>query len=139
MNYYAKGQRNDTTVIARIIDFDKVCYDNPINRYGREYYWGIKHFKIEVFDSESHLVLDTMVVSFLYNSFLNQKDCSSNFNLILNRVYIFELSEFTPAKAALTNLQGRIDSTGEFFPTSNDMIYKYNSIYNINYASIFIR
>lgn len=128
---------SDTTIVARIIEFDSIFENSNYHRAGVKFYYGIHHLKVVSMDiSNSNKIVDTLILAYVYNKQNEYQLYKRNFDLKVDRSYIFDIHLFKPCQSDFPRLQGICSDDGIFFyPESNKMISKYSTINRIIFAT----
>jgi len=129
----------DSVIVGKVISTDPISFSNPSTRYGPAYYYGVHHCKIVKKDLINPHKLDTIIIAMVYNMATEMNLYKRNFNIKVQKTYIFHLMNFTPNKSDFIRLNGSfLDDMGLFAPYSNKLINKYHSIDRIIYFVPFI-
>ena len=129
---------SDTVLVGKIIALDSIRTASNITYGGFIYYYGVFHIKIELVNFiDSVKKPDTLILAYVYSKFKEDKQYKTAFDFKVNRPFIFYLHDFNPCKSDFPKIEGHCVSDSAFFPDSNTLIKKYNTIKRVIWACEF--
>lgn len=129
---------SDTTIVGKLLETDSIFNNSNTDRLGVKNYYGVHHLKVAVIDvSDSNKISDTLILAYVYNKLTESAIYQRNFDLKAGNNYFFYIHPFKPCQSDFPKIQGScINGTG-FYPESNKLIKRYQSINRVIYVGNF--
>jgi hypothetical protein len=132
-----ENKEQDTTIVGNLIKVDSIVESSNTSRGGFRYYYGIFHIRVVMWDVMNNKYGDTLTLAYVYNKITENDLYHKQFNLTLNRKYIFHISPFIPCRSDFPDLEGVCGNDYEFYPIHSEIADKYVVINRIIFFSLY--
>lgn len=136
---YSSFNLADTTIVGRVIETDSIFTNSNFQYQGIKYFYGVHHLKVAVIDiSDSNKISDTLILAYVYNKLTESQIYQRNFDLKTGDNYIFYVHPFRPCQSDFPKIQGYCLDGIDFYPESNKLIKRYQSINRVIFVTKYL-